>query len=234
MANDSKHIWYYQRTTLLTVIDEGPYTDQQMLILAKDGKLKLSTAIRSPTRTKNHWISAETVPAIAVAINQAALDAEAKKKDEWEASRKKRQELALVDQQHRMKAAALANEQLALKVAKEREERAQIQKPELLPALPHPSRFQDYSPGIQQQTTVIVQQNQSNTAAVLLNIFLIPGLGQMTQGRAGIGLVLMLLWFAGIATACMGVGIIIMILVYLIAAVDAASFKPQPVTIDRR
>lgn len=94
MAESLQHVWYYQRTSLLTVVDEGPFSDQQMMVLAKEGKLKLDTPVRSPTRTKNNWIAAESVPAIAIAINQRELDLIDKRRKTEEEKRASKQKAA--------------------------------------------------------------------------------------------------------------------------------------------
>jgi hypothetical protein len=55
---------------------------------------------------------------------------------------------------------------------------------------------------VQQQPVVVVVQQQAGsnkTAAILLNAFLLPGLGQLIQGRAGIGVALIISWFVSIA-----------------------------------
>lgn len=78
------HVWFFQKSTLMNVVDEGPFTDQQMYQLAKEGKLTLKTAIRSPTRTKNQWISLKQVPALVVAINEGGAEAAATKQREAE------------------------------------------------------------------------------------------------------------------------------------------------------
>ncbi len=72
-----------------------------MLALANDGKLSLTTLIRSPTRTKNQWINVDKVSALAVAVNQAKLDAATKKKSDAEELRQRKLELVSVRAQHK-------------------------------------------------------------------------------------------------------------------------------------
>ncbi len=74
-----QHLWYYARQSLLRGGEKGPFTEQQMLELAKLGEIKLDTLLRSPTKTDNHEILAESIPKLAIAINQAEIDSKAKK-----------------------------------------------------------------------------------------------------------------------------------------------------------
>ncbi len=214
-----QHLWFYQKSTLLTVVDEGPFTDNQLLQLAKECKISLNTAIRSPTRTKNQWINADKVSALAVAINQAKLDADARKTIEIEERRKHKRELAIIAQEQKLEAAKTKNEQRAI-VARKAE--AIEQRPQLLPALVEPGK---YTPVGHSQTTVVVQQNESNAVPVLLNIFLWPGLGQLVQGRAGAGIVIMMIWFGALISICAGIGLFLAPVVWLIAVIDAALYK---------
>jgi len=92
------HIWFYQRQTMLNPVEEGPFDEKQMLQLAKAGTFSLGTAIRSPTRTKNQWMKLEQVSALALVVNQAKIDEDAKKRAAADEKRARKEELAAAKQ----------------------------------------------------------------------------------------------------------------------------------------
>ncbi|MFN9641805.1 MAG: NINE protein [Pirellula sp.] len=89
-----QHMWYYTRQSLLHGGEQGPYTELQILELAKLGKIQLDTLLRSPTKTNNQEILAESIPKLAIAINQAEIDAEAKRQAELEQRKEEKRALA--------------------------------------------------------------------------------------------------------------------------------------------
>ncbi len=89
-----QHIWFYTRQSLLNGGEQGPYTEQQMIELATLGKIKLDTLLRSPTRTQNKEILAESIPKLALAINQAEIVAEAKRQADYDERKKEQKALA--------------------------------------------------------------------------------------------------------------------------------------------
>ncbi len=64
MTASSTRDWYYQKTTLLGVHDEGPFAWSDLLKEVAHNNLKADTPIRSVTRTSNKWIRADSLPAI--------------------------------------------------------------------------------------------------------------------------------------------------------------------------
>jgi hypothetical protein len=78
------------RETILNPVEEGPFTEQELMALANSGKIKLKTQMRSPTRTKNQLIYAEAIPKLAKTINDYKLqvDSEKQRKAEEEKQNK--------------------------------------------------------------------------------------------------------------------------------------------------
>lgn len=74
------HVWYYFKAGRLIEREEGPLTEPQLMELARSGQLNLKTKLRSPTRTNNTEVLAESFPKLASLITQATLEAEAKVK----------------------------------------------------------------------------------------------------------------------------------------------------------
>lgn len=89
-----QHLWYYTRQSLLKGGEQGPFTEQQMIELATLGKIKLDTLLRSPTRTQNKEILAESIPKLAIAISQAEIVAEAKRQADDDQRKKEQRALA--------------------------------------------------------------------------------------------------------------------------------------------
>ena len=89
-----QHMWYYTRQSPLRGGEQGPFTEQQMLELATLGKIKLDTLLRSPTKTDNQEILAESIPKLAFAINQAEIGVEAKRQAVYDQSKKEQKALA--------------------------------------------------------------------------------------------------------------------------------------------
>jgi hypothetical protein len=89
-----QHMWYYTRQSLLHGGEHGPFTEQQILELATLGKIKLDTLLRSPTKTNDREILAESIPKLAIAINQVEIDAEAKRLADVEQRKKEKTAIA--------------------------------------------------------------------------------------------------------------------------------------------
>ena len=79
-------------STLLNPVEEGPFTEDQLLEIARSNRMRLDTLIRSPTRTANQWLPAERVSALAAVIQKAERDAESKKERDVEDRRQRRME----------------------------------------------------------------------------------------------------------------------------------------------
>jgi TM2 domain-containing membrane protein YozV len=75
-----------------------------------------------------------------------------------------------------------------------------------------------------QQATTYQPPRQSNAVPVLLNAFLLPGLGQLVQGRMLAGFVFLGLWFISWAALLVFIGVLMLPVVWLISIVDAASY----------
>lgn len=119
-----QHVWYYTRQSLLHGGEHGPFTEQQILELATLGKIKLDTLLRSPTKTKDREILAESIPKLAIAINQVEIDAEAKR-------------LADVEQRKKEKTAIAEQKQIAKQEWKTEHERRSKRIPKRRAVSPH-------------------------------------------------------------------------------------------------
>ena len=72
----------------------------------------------------------------------------------------------------------------------------------------------------------VTAPQQSNTTPLLLNLFLLPGTGQMfCQDRVWWGLFLFLSWVASFPLMCLGIGFVTAPIIYVVAAIDVASWK---------
>ena len=87
-----EHYWFFEQKSITGSKEKGPYTEKQLMQLASEGKLTLSTHVRSPTRTKNAVVPAERIPKLAALINQAELDRDKKKTAEKELKRQQKLE----------------------------------------------------------------------------------------------------------------------------------------------
>lgn len=62
------HVWYYLDESKFIAREKGPFTESQLIQLARNGKIKNATLIRSPTRTSNREIRASDIPKLAAII----------------------------------------------------------------------------------------------------------------------------------------------------------------------
>jgi TM2 domain-containing membrane protein YozV len=77
---------------------------------------------------------------------------------------------------------------------------------------------------VQQVVQMAPQTPASNTvAAVLLNMFLLPGIGQLIQGRTAVGAILLVCWIVSLVLCFFCIGWFVAPVVWLVAAVDAAT-----------
>jgi TM2 domain-containing membrane protein YozV len=147
-----------------------------------------------------------------------------------------KQERALAKQE---KALARAEKQRARTLAAQAPAELLPQQPaELLPPQPAASPFeagaqpaaspQPIVAAPQQIVNVVVNQpieSHSNTVPVLLNFFLLPGLGQLVQGRVLAGLFWMFCWVVSFVLIFVLIGIVLAPLVWILAIVDAALYR---------
>jgi len=61
-----KHVWSYKQRGSETEL--GPVSEAQFVALVKNGTISGSTLVRSPTRTKNNWVAAKRISAVAKLI----------------------------------------------------------------------------------------------------------------------------------------------------------------------
>ena len=181
----------------------------------------------SPTRTKGKWVYAEAIPQILTRINDKA--AERKLASAEEKAQKKKQ----------------AGEEKAHKAALKRERAAANQAKKIAKRKPAPeppqqqTTFAQPQSGVQvqttrdqsgvpiQQTIIVQQQQQSNTVPVLLNFFLLPGLGQLVQGRVITGIFLICCWIISLLSLFVIIGFLLVPACWLVAVLDAAMYKPK-------
>jgi Flp pilus assembly protein TadB len=221
------HVWYYYRDGMLQEVEEGPFDEKQLAELAKLGKLKLNTKLRSPTRTKNQLVFAETITKLATLINQSKLDAETQKRAAAEQKAVAKQALseqrAAEKHQLELERQALRNEQLARKNFEAQQQ-----------AVPVQPQFAVQHHGQPQVVVINNQSSSSNTMAAILNVFL-PPWGQLVQGRIAAFFIWYAIIFAaavfiilvGIATFGFGLilGFIIGPIIYILCIVDAARYR---------
>lgn len=198
------HYWYYLSEGLLGESDEGPFEESQLVVLVKAGKIKLKTKLRSPTRTKDQLIFADSIPKLAAAINQYNLEKAEEKKANAVARKAERKENAaqkreLKAQQRQQKEDAarqmeLAAHQQQLDLERSRAE-AELKRPQ---------------PVVQQPTTIIINQGhqKSKMLAFLLTFFFGP-LGMLYSTVIG-GLCMTFLGFIVIPLCFVGVGLLML------------------------
>lgn len=186
----------------------------------------------SPTRTKGGWLQIHQIPSCAKIVEQGQVDREQKKQAEADEKRQQKA-FAAKEAAEKLRAVEEQNErqrQLQQQLAEQRQQELLASQPR--PQQPPPmhqvaniSQVQPmHHPGmvVQNTTVVVQQQNNSNVAAILLNIFLLPGLGQLILGRTGLGIALIVSWFASIGLCFFCVGFALLPIVWLVAVVDAA------------
>lgn len=219
----TEHLWYYMKSGMLGETQEGPLAEPAFLELAKTGELEANTKISCPTRTKGQWILAQTIPSLMAKINEGKLNRESENNQLAKEKKAKKTEIAAL--KSTKKAAAAQQKQAnALKKIEETDQRLSAAANPPLQSSPGPA--QPAQPVvINNQQTVVIQDRNSNTVPVLLNIFLWPGLGQLVQGRAIAGIFLMGSWFVSLLLCFVLVGFIIAPIVWLIALIDAALYK---------
>jgi|GEM_PF-6160551 len=75
-GKNAQHVWYYVEQSLIgTEKEKGPIDEEQLMQLARKNLLRLKTRLRSPTRTDDQWVYAETILKLALTINKAEIDA---------------------------------------------------------------------------------------------------------------------------------------------------------------
>lgn len=170
----AQHQWFYLRETFTGEHDEGPFTEPELFDLAKSGKIKPKTKLKSPTRTKGQLVYAEALKGIMQAI-------ELGKQEAAEAKEMQKQAKAEEAQARADAAKAAAAEKAAAKAA-----------PPPVPAQPvgpfvaaqraavvRPTVATSAAtlPSGQQPTTIIIQQVGFHPQRVLVIIAAIAGMG---------------------------------------------------------
>lgn len=219
----TEHLWYYMKTGVLSENQEGPLREPAFLKLAMTGAIKANTKISSPTRTKGQWILAQTVSSLMAKVNEGKLNREAEKKQL--AKEKNAKKIAIVAQKSATKIEdARQKQNVAVQRTADADQRPQLPANPTIQSLS--GQTQPAQPVvINNQQTVVIQQRQSNTVPVLLNIFLWPGIGQLVQGRVLAGVFLMGGWFISLLLCFLLVGFVIAPIVWLIALIDSAIYK---------
>jgi hypothetical protein len=91
MATDI-HVWFYEATNVLgEEKDVGPLKQQELVDLARAGKLKRSTLIRSPTRTADKWYELGKIPGLLKALEDGEKEREEAQRQRAEAKAKVQQ-----------------------------------------------------------------------------------------------------------------------------------------------
>ena len=105
--NQTQHHWHYVKSGMLGDSQEGPVQELEIKELAFAGKIKLSTQVMSPTRTKGQWTTAKAIPALARIVNQGEINRKEQKAEERqikneirqrEANEKREQDLIRAEQ----------------------------------------------------------------------------------------------------------------------------------------
>lgn len=206
------HQWFYQKKKLFAETNEGPYSDKQILQLCDQGEVSLQTLVLSPSRTKNQWVPASQINALAIRIQQRTIDVDAVKRSEAEA-----RAIAKTEKQQRK----TAEREAKLAGANEQQLSApHAQSPTLVPTAVQPApplapEANTPAPlsGQANQQTTIVQNNVSVGGAYVVNnhsiglcvllAFLFGPIG-LLYGHPGKALVLILI------TLCtLGFGIVV-------------------------
>jgi TM2 domain-containing membrane protein YozV len=103
---------------------------------------------------------------------------------------------------------------------------AEMRAREILPAIEPPPVQMTADRPHHQHPVYVIQQDSGASAmvAALLSLFM-PGLGQMCQGRAGTGVAFFAGWIVSWALCLFLIGFILVPLVWVIAIVEAATYK---------
>lgn len=238
------HFWNYIKSGWAEDQIIGPVSEAVFAKMLREGSIGPKTKVMSQTRSKGAWLDVAQIPSCMKLVEQGVEERRQKKE---EAAELKRQEQEAKEQQNAKQRQLIATEKQRQQEAEEarrmearqqlieQQEAQRFQPAQVIPA-PHPAYQQPIvyqQPTFYQEvnsnqpvvnvTTVVVQPRQSNKAlAVVLNVLLWPGLGQLTQGRVGVGIALMLSWFLSIILSFFCIGFFLLPVVWLIAVVDAA------------
>jgi len=113
------HVWFYERMNVLgEEQDVGPLDQQELVSLARDGKLKRETKVRSPTRTGNQWYEVSKIPGLLKALEEGER--------ERANAQKQRDEAKAMAQQARQKEREAQKQALVLRKTTEAENAAMI------------------------------------------------------------------------------------------------------------
>jgi hypothetical protein len=93
------HQWLYQRSTLLgTTETVGPLAEEELIRLAKCGKLARETLLASPTRTNGQWLALTSIPGLLQTLERGEQDREADK-ERQRVERESQRQLSIATQQ---------------------------------------------------------------------------------------------------------------------------------------
>ena len=73
--------WYYRKSGIFDDETIGPITDEDFLLLAYDGELKLGTFVTHPTRTQGQWTTASQIPAAKMKLEEGTFSRRKAKED---------------------------------------------------------------------------------------------------------------------------------------------------------
>lgn len=230
--------WYYRKSGAIRDETIGPIDTDTLARRLQRGEISPETLVSSPEKTSSKWVTIAAFPKL-VEIHAEGVRARVRERERLieakrEAKLAAKQERALAKQE---KAVAKVEKQRQKTLARQTAIDEAPRSGELLP----PQAASPFQPGAQpvpvqqpfvaqpapqQIVNVVVNQPaQSNAVPVLLNFFLIPGLGQLVQGRVLAGILLMLCWGISLALIFVLIGFFLAPLVWIIAIVDAALYR---------
>lgn len=244
--------WYYLERGSIRDETVGPIDTETLAKRIRRGEIKPDTPVSSPQKTGNKWVTITAFPKL-VEIHAEGERARTRererekeaKKEERERQKQAKKEAKVAAKQKKVlikqqEASGKLDKQRQQTLAQRNSSAGEAYTGELLPPQPggSPVQADAQGPVIQQptmarpqpqQVNVIVNQptqsGESNTVAVLLNIFLFPGLGQLVQGRAVAGIVWMFSWVVSLILIFALIGLFIAPLVWILAIVDAATYR---------
>jgi TM2 domain-containing membrane protein YozV len=228
------HFWHYVQSGWSEDQVIGPIAEPDFARLLRDGTVTAKSKVMSETRTKSKWLEVRQIPTCLEIVEKGRNERESQKKNEAEAKRQTR-ELALQEKAERKQQEELIRVEEQRQLRQQEQARAdheelQARRHQQLMTERHQalmlSQPQQSAPQMIVQTNVIVHQQRSSNRglAVLLNIFLFPGVGQLVQGKTALGIVLMISWVVSIALIFVFcIGLLLAPIVWLIAVIDAAA-----------
>jgi TM2 domain-containing membrane protein YozV len=227
--------WHYIRAGAIRDETIGPIDTETLAQRIRAGSVTPTTPLCSPEKTHNKWVTLQAFPPLVQIYQEGEtarqLDRERQREATAEAKRLAKRDRALTKaaqarervDRHAIRPVFPTPERPPVSPEPEYAPRAQVLAPSA-PAGPVFAQAPQAGASIV-NVTVHAPRERTNNAAAVLCSFLIPGLGQLTQGRVLAGM----FWFGGsllsVPLAFVLIGFVTGPLCWLGSMIDAAAYR---------